>query len=104
MDHLCENTFSRHDAVSHFLKDRTAMMAFFPDLSHLQYHIFAPQPGPHRKGSEINSLHNQIFPECAVLDLGSSVSKFFYLIIGEKADLTVPFSCMGISLDPKNLL
>ena len=34
-DHFCKNTFSRHNALSHLLKNKTPVMTLFSDLRHL---------------------------------------------------------------------
>ena len=80
-DHFRKHTFPGHDTLSHFLKYLTAVMALFPNLRYLQHYLSTPEPCAHRKGTEVDSLHHEIFPEGTILYICAPCTELFYFII-----------------------
>ena len=66
MKHPRKHSIGRHNAFPHLLKDLAPVMAFFPDLGHLELHIAAPELRPDFHLRKIISAHDKIFPERSV--------------------------------------
>ena len=81
MEYPRKNALSRHDAVTHLLEDRTALVAFLSDLRHLKNHIVAAESGSYRKVCKIKTFHYQIFPKGSILNFRTSCTKLLDLII-----------------------
>ena len=72
-------------------------MAFFPNLSDLKLCIITDQFCSNWKFLKINAVSKNIFPKIT-LDHGSTFFiEFIHNIRAQKTNLTMPFSCMGIS-------
>ena len=78
-------------------------MALLANLRHLQKDITAGQPRAHGKADQVDPLHNHIFTEGAVADLGSPLLKCLDGLIGQQTHLAVPFSRMRIIFNAKFL-
>ena len=79
--------------------DGAMCMAFLPYLRELKQGVSDPEPCPYRQIPEIKPFYYDVFSERAEIDIGASLPERFYFLKREKTDLTVPFTCMGISLD-----
>ena len=99
VENLRKNSLFRHNALSHFLKDRTSAVAFFSNLCQLQDYIIALEFRADRKCGKVDSLNHQVLSECPVFYLCTSGAKIFNLVKREQTYLTVPFAGMGITLD-----
>ena len=99
-DHFRKHTFSWHDAVTHFLIDPTVTVTFLSDLGQFQHCITNAKSCPHRKGSQVETFHDQILAKGTKSYFGPLCPKFLYLFIGQEADLTMPVSSMSITFDP----
>ena len=73
-------------------------MTLLSNLRNFQNHIVAFQTGSYWKGLKVKSLYDQIFPESTILYRCAFCLKFFYFFIRQKADLTMPVSCVGVIL------
>ena len=73
-------------------------MTLLSNLRDFQNHIVAFQTGSYWKGLKVKSLYDQIFPESTILYRCAFCLKFFYFFIRQKADLTMPVSCVGVIL------
>ena len=98
VENLRKNSLFRHNALSHFLKDRTSAVAFFSNLCQLQDYIIALEFRTDRKCGKVDSLNHQVLSECPVFYLCTSGAKIFNLVKREQTYLTVPFAGMGITL------
>ena len=99
VENLRKNSLFRHNALAHFLKDRTSAVAFFSNLCQLQDYIIALEFRADRKCGKVDSLNHQVLSECPVFYLCTSGAKIFNLVKREQTYLTVPFAGMGITLD-----
>lgn len=81
VQHLRKYALARHDAIAHCLEDRASMVAFFSDLCQFQHDIVAFKFCPDRERLEIDSFHDQIFTERAVLDLRPPRAEFLNPVI-----------------------
>ena len=97
VENLRKNSLFRHNALSHFLKDRTSAVAFFSNLCQLQDYIIALEFRTDRKCGKVDSLNHQVLSECPVFYLCTSGAKIFNLVKREQTYLTVPFAGMGIT-------
>ena len=77
MENLRKNSLFRHNALSHFLKDRTSAVAFFSNLCQLQDYIIALEFRADRKCGKVDSLNHQVLSECPVFYLCTSGAKIF---------------------------
>ena len=98
--HSCKHTFPGHDALTHLLKNGTAIVALFSDLSQLQHNLTTAKSGANRKLCKINPFHNQILTKSTILDLCALRTKRIDLFTGKKTHLPVPLSGMSIPLKP----
>ena len=80
------------------IRDRGVTL--LPYLGHLKHHISCCELSSHRQIAKIQTFHHQIFSKSAVLHVCASLIKFLHPVIGQKADLPVPVSCVGIPLNP----
>ena len=82
MQNSCKDSLLRHNALTHFLKDRTSAMALFADLSQLQNHIIASKFCTDRKCRKINPLNHQVLSKCSILHLKSPLGEVMGRRIG----------------------
>ena len=96
--HSCKHTFPGHDALTHLLKNSTAIVALLSDLSQLQHNFATAKSGTNRKLRKINPLHNQILTKSTILNLCTLCTERIDLFTGKKTHLPVPLPGMSISL------
>src|SRR5699024_3659118 len=98
--HLGKQPLPGHDAVPHAPVDLTVAMALFSDLSQLQDNLTAHhKASSHRKRPQVHLFYNEVFPEGSRIYLRSPPAEILDLFKREKANLAVPVSCVGISLN-----
>ena len=81
MEHPGKNSFPRHNAVSHDLKDLTSAVALLSDLCHFQHHVVAAKLRSDRKRLQIKTLNDQVFTKCPLLHRSSFCLKSFDFFI-----------------------
>jgi len=75
-------------------------MTFFSDLGYFQLNLATGKQGSNGQVGQINALGGNIFSKGTGLKLKSLGPHNIYGFLGQQADLPVPVTCMGITLNP----
>jgi len=94
-----EDTLSGHYAVAHLLIYLTVTVTLLADLCHFKDHITDLKYSSDRQFTETEAFNHKVLSERSECHIRASGSEFLYLSKPEQAYLSVPFSCMGITLD-----
>ena len=74
-------------------------MTFLAYLGYLQQNVAQGKPGSDRQGRKIDSFRQQVLPEITRADICALVPHPLGALVREQADLTMPVSGVGITLD-----